>query len=226
MRWPKVGPNDPLALRDFADFLKGCVEAMPHVRGLLVLNDSEENHKLLKKMPEWIVRKWSRIVVEELDKSGDYPSFNCFAEFVQKEARIVCNPIASPLLFSVKSDGRLSKGVKSFSTNTQAEHLNYKTGLLTSKPKLPCLVCKEDHHGIAKCPVFASKSMEDKGSFIHLNRLCFGCLRKGHITKECRTRHICGRCGQRHPTCLHEKRERQLGDHSYYHKRRNKSESS
>lgn len=65
----------------------------------------------------------------------------------------------------------LSKGVKSFSTNTQAEHLNYKTsgGLLTSKPKLPCLVWKEDHHGIAKCPVFASKSMEDKRSFIHAN---------------------------------------------------------
>lgn len=123
-----------------------------------VLNDSEENHKLLKKMPEWIVPKWSRLVVKELDKSGDYPSFNCFAEFVQKEVRIVCNPIASPLLFSIKSDGRLSKGVKSFSTNTQAEHLNNKTsgGLLTSKPKLPCLVCKEDHLGIAKCPVFVN----------------------------------------------------------------------
>lgn len=109
--------------------------------------------------------------MKELDKSGDYPSFNCFAEFVQKEACIVCNPIASPLLFSVKSDGRLSKGVKSFSTNTQAEHLNNKTsgGLLTSTPKLPCLVCKEDHLGIAKCPVFASKSMDDKRSFIHLS---------------------------------------------------------
>lgn len=41
---PKVDPNDPLALRDFADFLKGCVEAMPHVRGLSVLNNTEENH--------------------------------------------------------------------------------------------------------------------------------------------------------------------------------------
>lgn len=63
---------------------------MPHVKGLLILNDSEENHKLLNKMPEWIIWKWNRIVVEELDKCGDFPSFKCFAEFVQKEARIAC----------------------------------------------------------------------------------------------------------------------------------------
>lgn len=78
MKWPKIGPNDSLALRDFSDFLKGCAEAMPHVKWLAILNDSEENHKLLKKLPEWSVRKWSRIVVEELDQSGEYPSFEHF----------------------------------------------------------------------------------------------------------------------------------------------------
>ncbi len=93
MKWPKIGPNDFLALRDFADSLNGCAEAMPHVKGLAILNDSEENHKLLKKLPDWAVRKWSRIVVEELDASGEYPTFKCFAEFVQKEAHIACNPI-------------------------------------------------------------------------------------------------------------------------------------
>lgn len=50
MKWPKIGSNDSLPLRDFADFLKGCAEAMPHVKGLTILNDSEENHKLLKKI--------------------------------------------------------------------------------------------------------------------------------------------------------------------------------
>lgn len=44
MKWPKVSSNDSSALRDFADFLKGCVEAMPHVKGLAILNDCEENH--------------------------------------------------------------------------------------------------------------------------------------------------------------------------------------
>ncbi|CAI5640766.1 unnamed protein product, partial [Oreochromis niloticus] len=64
MRWPKISANDPLALREFADFLKGCSEAITYIKGLAILNDCEENHKLLKKLPEWIVRKWSRIVVD------------------------------------------------------------------------------------------------------------------------------------------------------------------
>lgn len=57
MKWPKINSNDSSALREFADFLKGCAEAMPHVKGLAILNDCEENHKLLKKLPDWIVRK-------------------------------------------------------------------------------------------------------------------------------------------------------------------------
>ncbi|KAL0147771.1 hypothetical protein M9458_056914 [Cirrhinus mrigala] len=118
MKWPKIGPNDPLALRDFADFLKDCLEAMPHVKGLAILNDSEENHKLLKKLPEWAVRKWSRIVVEELDTSGEYPTFEHFAEFVQKETCVACNPITSSFLLSSRSlDDKLPRRAKTFSTS-------------------------------------------------------------------------------------------------------------
>ncbi|KAK0140224.1 hypothetical protein N1851_022832 [Merluccius polli] len=70
MKWPKITANDPKSLREFADFLQGCAEAMPHIKGLSILNDCEENHKLLKKLPEWMVRRWSRIAVEELDQCG------------------------------------------------------------------------------------------------------------------------------------------------------------
>lgn len=53
-KWPRISTNDPTALREFADFLKRCAEAILHVKGLSILNDCE-NHKLLKKLPEWIV---------------------------------------------------------------------------------------------------------------------------------------------------------------------------
>ena len=145
MKWPKIGPSDSLALRDFSDFLKSCAEAMPHVKGLAILNDSEENHKLLKKLPDWIVCKWSRVVVGELDKSGEYPSFDHFTEFVQTEARIACNPIASPFSFSARlSDDKFPKRAKSLNTNAQAKNYASKTSgnFPVSKSRLPCLVCK------------------------------------------------------------------------------------
>jgi len=56
MNWSKIA-NDPRALREFADFLQGCAEAMPHVKGLFILHDCKENHKLLKKLPEWLVHR-------------------------------------------------------------------------------------------------------------------------------------------------------------------------
>ncbi|KAL1258159.1 hypothetical protein QQF64_011403 [Cirrhinus molitorella] len=208
MKWPKIASNDPIALREFADFLQGCVEAILHVKGLSILNDCEENHKLLKKLPEWMMRRWSRIIVEELDRSGEYPSFVHFTEFMQTEARIACNPIASPLLMNMKTtDERLPKRTKAL--NTSALMKNSTTGTLeNSKPKPPCLVCKDETHGVVKCPTFAAKTMDVKKAFIHENHLCFGCLRKGHTTKDCKRRHTCSTCGRRHPTCLHIERNR------------------
>nr|XP_043906906.1 uncharacterized protein LOC122785246 [Solea senegalensis] len=210
IKWPRLAANDPIALREFADFLQGCVEAIPHVKGLAILNDCEENHKLLKKLPEWMVRRWGRIVVEELDKSGDYPSFKQFTEFMQKEARIACNPIASPLLMNIKpAEERFPKRAKALSTSAQIKTSpsgELKTSY--SKPRPPCLVCKDETHGVAKCPMFAAKSADEKKTFIHENHLCFGCLRKGHITKDCKGRHTCNTCGRRHPTCLHIEREK------------------
>ncbi len=142
--------------------------------------------------------------MEELDKSGDYPSFALFADFVKTEARILCNPIAAPLLMNTAAEVRVSTRAKTF--NTRAKINNPNSGKLetsNSKPRPPCVVCNDESHGVARCPTFAAKTAEEKRAIIHENHLCFGCLRKGHITKDCKRRHTCNTCGRRHPACLH-----------------------
>lgn len=74
-------------------------------------------------------------------------------------------------------------------------------------PKLPCVVCKDEAHGVIRCPTFAAKTADEKKAIIHENHLCFGCLRKGHVTKDCKRRYTCNICGRRHPTCLHIERD-------------------
>lgn len=206
MKWPKIAANDPIALREFVDFVQGCVEVIPHVKGLAILNDCEENHKLLKKLPELMVRRWSQIVVEELDTSGDYPSFICFTDFMQKEAQIACNPIAFPLLMNIETtDERFPKSAKVLTTSTHAKNVTLES-LENSKPKPPCLVCKDVTNSVAKCLTLAAKTTDEKKTFIHENHLCFRCLRKGHTTKECKRRHTFSTCSRCHPTCLHAER--------------------
>ena len=42
---------------------------MSHIKGLQVLNDCEENQKMLAKLPEWVTSRWNRYVTEQLDEA-------------------------------------------------------------------------------------------------------------------------------------------------------------
>lgn len=50
--WPKVQPKDAEGLRNSSDFLNACQDAIPQVRGLNILDDCEENQRLVLKLPD------------------------------------------------------------------------------------------------------------------------------------------------------------------------------
>lgn len=125
-------------------------EAIPHVNCPVILNDCEENKKLLRKQPECIVRKWSWIVVDELDTSGIYPGFAYITEYLSRKARLFCNGIIST--------------VDKFYTCRWLNLLNTQPKSLPAtsiKPKCPCFVCKNEAHGLTRCHSFAAKSIKD-----------------------------------------------------------------
>lgn len=43
--------------------------------------------------------------------------------------------------------------------------------------------------------------------FLKGKGICFGCLKYGHTSKDCRSRLDCEVCQRKHPTALHVKRE-------------------
>lgn len=94
-KWPRIQPKDAEGLRNFSDSLNTCQEAMPHVKGLQILNDCDENQKLVQKLPDWAASHWNRKVTEAFISSQDFPSFQSFAAFLSMEAEIACNPITS-----------------------------------------------------------------------------------------------------------------------------------
>ena len=85
--WPNITERDGSALRKFADFLRQCNTAMQTTKSLNILNDSRENKKLLCKLPDWLVTRWSRIVVEWKQKMRSFPPFKEFMNFVVKRGR-------------------------------------------------------------------------------------------------------------------------------------------
>ena len=104
-KWPPIKPDDGEGLRRFSDFLHHCMTAMDSISYLLSLNSPEENKKLVRKLPQFIARRWARIVDRWLygDQSatqaitmdevyqGTFQPFSEFCKFIDGEAGIACS---------------------------------------------------------------------------------------------------------------------------------------
>lgn len=225
--WPKIGSHDGKSLRSFGDFLKQCETAIKAIEGLRVLDDDRENRKMLKKMPDWLVTRWGRIVADFKEKSCKFPPFTQFVKFVTKEAKIACDPITS--LQSLKSkdqpdtaseNKRSNRKRTSFMSQTEATDTKsdkeekysadgFKKGFNEYKPQ-PCILCEGSHH-LDDCKEFLSKTMAERKQYIRDKFLCFKCLKPGHMSRDCKSKRKCKTCGQRHPTSLHGDRRSSSG---------------
>ncbi|XP_038070490.1 uncharacterized protein LOC119739571 [Patiria miniata] len=217
-KWQKIGPKDANSLQQFADFLKACKDAIPHVPALKILDDCEENRRLLSKLPDWAAARWNRQVTKKLDETLNYPGFEEFVEFVRKEARVACNPISSlhALKATDESETEQTQGGSRRANRSRGTALTVGSNEINKMPKegqtstksmfqpKPCQNCRKTDHHIDKCPGFGTKSLAERRKFIQENRLCFGCLKKGHLSKECRRKLTCDKCKRRHPTILHD----------------------
>ena len=65
-----------------------------------------------------------------------------------------------------------------------------------SRP-LKCHICKGSH-AAPECPTLTDSTVNECFEFATKAKLCFSCLGKGHMTRECRTKKLCGRNGCHH----------------------------
>ncbi|XP_042244222.1 uncharacterized protein LOC121880779 isoform X1 [Thunnus maccoyii] len=201
--WPRMGSKDSFELREFVDFLRSCEAAMVHIKSLEILNDCNENRKILSKLPDWLTARWNRKVIEVQENSNQFPSFSQFVKFLTREAKIACNPVTS--LQSLKqTDAEKTKyqrpqslGAKTLTTNSN------------ERTNMSCIFCQKSGHTLHKCRKFMEKTVPDRIKFVQTERLCFGCLKSGHHSKSCNSRSVCDVCHKRHPTCLHAVRPKE-----------------
>ncbi|XP_036007140.1 uncharacterized protein LOC110368025 [Fundulus heteroclitus] len=66
-----------------------------------------------------------------------------------------------------------------------------------------CPFCKRNGHILDKCFKITETPLQDRIKFAQAEKLCFGCLERGHRSKKCDKKSTCEKCQKRHPTCLH-----------------------
>ena len=79
---------------------------------LKVLDDPDENQRMVRKLPRYLIDRWSREEDRWLNDDDDlrhreetssdvrkgemdYPPFSVFCRFLQRESRIACNPVTT-----------------------------------------------------------------------------------------------------------------------------------
>ena len=57
---------------------------------------------------------------------------------------------------------------------------------------------------LEKSSFYKNKTLRQRYKYIMKERLCFGCLEKGHVSVNCKNKKVCSICHLSHPTSLHE----------------------
>lgn len=194
-QWPKINARDSQALRKYGDFLKQCLTAMNSVESLNVLNYEKENKNMASKLPDSVIPRWSRIIIKG-KANMKFPKFREFVDFVMNEANVACETATGtfqatsfkkPARENMFYKDRDRKGAVSLSSETKPES---------------CVSCGKGHD-IERCESFLALSMDAKKDFVRKRGLCFGCLKWGHLSKDCPSRRKCDVCPKRHPTVFH-----------------------
>ncbi len=114
--------------------------------------------------------------------SGSYPRFCDFCTFVADEAQIACGPCNTRSAPELKRDNRSKTRANAQSLSTQAREAKSK-----EPPKPQCLYCTGDHV-ISRCSAFQGQDAAIKKDFAMKHALCFGCFRRNHRYRDCKSR--------------------------------------
>lgn len=164
-------------------------------------------------MDQWLNKEQNRDndLSSQYCSAASYPPFSSFCKFVKQGARIACHPVISSKTLreeeNKKEDlDRTLKGNKILRrrncSGTGANEV--RQDIERNKPKREsCLFCKGPHF-IDVCNEFIELTLSGKLQFIRARGLCHGCLKWGHLRKDCHQQKNCASCSGPHQNLLHD----------------------
>ena len=216
--WPSIKSNDAKSLDEFSLFLVECENAAYSIDALKILEYSENIKRLMCKLPFHLHDRWRNIVLR-MKTNGQAIRFSHFVEFVQGEAKKVndftygTRAITSkPTKDSHDTDKGQGRNRNIRSTNAFATDVTETIKQSIDSSKTECSYCKTKTHKLENCTAILQVDHKQRYEHLKSQALCFGCLKKGHLTKLCRNRLTCKICHKKHPSILHDENRIQKSD--------------
>ncbi|KAK3101436.1 hypothetical protein FSP39_003570 [Pinctada imbricata] len=200
--WPAV--KDAKSLDEFALFLVECLNAAESMGSNSVLDYPDNIKRLMQKLPIYMHDRWRNVVLKTKEAKKRV-HFSDFVTFAKTEAKKSNDPTYGSASVTSSTNRNIEKRGQAGKITAPVNIAN--EGSESAKQETveqKCVYCDGSGHFISDCKGFLRISLQDRYNFLRNKGLCYGCLKKGHLTKKCRGRHKCSICGRRHPTALHD----------------------
>ena len=192
----KISDNDRQGLRELSVDIINCVATLKQINNFADVNANENLRKIVRRLPDRLIDRWKGIATDLRDK-GIIPGIQNISDFIRKHVKAAYDPD-----FGDIDQSNAGKYVRN-----QGVHNKYRKGVHSTQNQfkvIKCYICEENHR-VAQCPTFADSTAEERNDLVKKSRLCFSCLNRGHVTRDCRSKKPCGKdgCTKLHHALLH-----------------------
>ena len=203
----KIEPNNKKALQDLADELNICIQTLDAMGYKSELSPQSVLLRIVERLPFFLRDRWLKTVAN-VRKQNRLPQIEDLLSFVQDTAAQQNDPVYGRLtdLKPAARDQSRSSPKRPWDRQKQGQRSSYST---SSNPVpvhiKPCLMCKNSHT-LFGCDQFKKMAPDKRLQFAKDNRLCFNCLRPGHMLTACGLNRTCSveGCGRKHTKFLHQ----------------------
>nr|XP_054755549.1 uncharacterized protein LOC129261514 [Lytechinus pictus] len=169
------------------------------------MNEIGSQHQLVRiveRLPYHLRSRWLRSV-KDIRLQGRSPSITDVVRFVSDAADEINDPVYGGLFEDRKRDAQLHKSPSLLGSRNLATHVDVNFTRSDAEVK-ECVLCSQNHE-LFGCRDFKSMKPEERFALAKEKRLCFNCLKRGHISGKCNLNRTCSvkGCNRKHTRFLH-----------------------
>ena len=176
-----LNTSNRMPLREFADELRAGYESLDALDALDELQTQGNLSEIIKKLPAYLQNKWRDVVRRLKIRECRRPDLQDVV-YVEEAAAVASDPVYG------------NQGQKS-ERNPASTRAAYATSTCS-----PCPICEKEGHETLSCEKFIALQPENRLQTAIRLKLCFVCLKGGHITRDCTSKMRCKTedCGRMH----------------------------
>ena len=200
---PALKRGDGRGLQKMADNMNSCSVTLEAMGKLSEMDNKACMRALVERLPPYAKSRWMSKVMDELDRSGNYPGIKELSKLVTRVARESNDPVYEGYTSLPKPPQEYSKKGKQTparSFRTEVEEQKNKD----ERPDQDCCVCGQKHK-VYMCKEFKQLGALDRLNTARSKKLCFQCLSSTHFTPKCKA-NACdiNNCKGKHSRLLHD----------------------